>query len=120
MKAKHNFLKKNRISNVRDCIFDKGGVNYTLSLIFNELLRKKISMCIAWPMCIKEVLPGKECIAELDGISRKVSLRLLDGVQAGDHVLVHAGYAIEKIDPAAAQEQLHIMEELKQNITSKN
>ena len=77
-------------------------------------------MCIAWPMCVKELLPGKECIAELDGISRKISLRLLDKVEVGDHILVHAGYAIEKIDLAAAGEQLRIMNELKQNLTSLN
>ena len=74
-------------------------------------------MCIAWPMCVKELLPGKECIAELDGISRKISWRLLDTLQVGDHVLVHAGYAIEKVDIAAAREQLEVMEELKENYT---
>lgn len=74
-------------------------------------------MCIAWPMCVKELLPGKECIAELDGISRKVSWRLLDKLQIGDHILVHAGYAIEKVDIEAAREQLEVMEELKKNYT---
>ena len=72
-------------------------------------------MCIAWPMCVKELLPGKECIAELDGISSKISWRLLDKLQVGDHVLVHAGYAIEKVDIEAAREQLEVMEELKEN-----
>ena len=75
-------------------------------------------MCIAWPMCVKELLPGKECIAELDGISRKISWRLLDTLQVGDHVLVHAGYAIEKVDPLKAEEQLQIMQELKNGISA--
>ena len=71
-------------------------------------------MCIAWPMRVSELLPGKECMAETDGVSRKVSLRLLDHVEVGDHILVHAGYAIEKLDHDKALEQLKIMEELKQ------
>lgn len=74
-------------------------------------------MCIAWPMRVKKLLPGKECIAHIDGISRHVSLRLLDQVEIGDHILVHAGFAIEKIDQEKAEEQLALMEELKQNLS---
>lgn len=76
-------------------------------------------MCIAWPMRVAELVPEKSCIAELDGVSRKVSLRLLDQVKVGDHILVHAGFAIEKIDGDKAEEQLRIMEELKQNLSLK-
>ena len=53
-------------------------------------------MCIAWPMRIVELLDGPYATAEIDGINRRVSLRLLDNVNVGDHVLVHAGFAIEK------------------------
>ena len=71
-------------------------------------------MCIAWPMRVSELLAGKECVAESEGVSRKVSWRLLDHIEVGDHILVHAGYAIEKLDHEKALEQLKIMEELKQ------
>ena len=70
-------------------------------------------MCIAWPMRLTDILPDKHGIADMDGVSRRISLRLLDDVQVGDYVLVHAGYAIEKVDPLKAAEQLRIMEELK-------
>ena len=73
-------------------------------------------MCIAWPMRLTDILPDKHGIADLDGVSRRVSLRLLDNVQVGDYVLVHAGYAIEKVDPLKVAEQLKIMEELKAEI----
>lgn len=75
-------------------------------------------MCIAWPMRLLNILPEKYGIADLDGVSRRISLRLLPDVQVGDYVLVHAGYAIEKVDPLKAQEQLKIMQELKSELES--
>ena len=74
-------------------------------------------MCIAWPMRVAELLDTGDCLAELDGVTRKISLRLLDGIQPGDYILVHAGYAIEKIDTQAAEEQLETMNELKKNFS---
>jgi hydrogenase expression/formation protein HypC len=75
-------------------------------------------MCIAWPMRVEELLPGNYGTAVLDGITRKISLRLIDQVQTGDYVLVHAGFAIEKLDQQKAEEQLKIMEELKKELST--
>ena len=74
-------------------------------------------MCIAWPMRLLEILPGKFGIADLDGVSRRISLRLLPDAVVGDYVLVHAGYAIEKVDPLQVDSQLKIMEELKSELS---
>ena len=71
-------------------------------------------------MRIVELLDGPYATAEIDGINRRVSLRLLDNVNVGDHVLVHAGFAIEKIEREKALEQLKIMEELKSGLFTKN
>jgi hydrogenase expression/formation protein HypC len=76
-------------------------------------------MCIAWPMRVSELLPNKECIAEAEGVSRKVSWRLIDKVEVGDFLLIHAGFAIEKIDTQKAHEQLQIMEEIKKEFNNK-
>ena len=73
-------------------------------------------MCIAWPMRVTAVLPDKSGTADLDGVSRHISLRLLPDTQVGDYVLVHAGYAIEKVDMQKAAEQLKLMDELKQGL----
>ena len=70
-------------------------------------------MCIAWPMRLTDILPDKHGVADLDGVSRRVSLRLIEDAKIGDYVLVHAGYAIEKVAPLKAAEQLKIMQELK-------
>ena len=85
----------------------------------NPLQQLRLSiMCIAWPMRLIDILPDKYGIADLDGVSRRISLRLLDAPEIGDYVLVHAGYAIEKVDPLKAEEQLHIMQELKNGISA--
>ena len=73
-------------------------------------------MCIAWPMRLMSINEDKTALADLDGVSRRISLRLLPDAQVNDYVLVHAGYAIEKVDPLKAAEQLKIMEDLKKGI----
>ncbi len=74
-------------------------------------------MCIAWPMRLTDILPDKFAMADLDGVSRRISLRLLPDAKVGDYVLVHAGYAIEIVDPVKLKEQLKIFEELKNELT---
>ncbi len=62
-------------------------------------------MCLAIPMQIKAI-DGFNAVCEAKGIERDVSLFMLqaDELATGDHVLVHVGYAIQKIpaDEAAA------------------
>lgn len=43
---------------------------------------------------------------EVDGVRYEANLRLLPWVEIGDYVLVHAGFAIQKLDPKAARETL--------------
>jgi hydrogenase expression/formation protein HypC len=49
---------------------------------------------------------------ELDGISREVSVALLPEVSPGDHVIVHAGFALERLDEEAARETLELFREI--------
>lgn len=77
-------------------------------------------MCIAWPMRLTDILPDKHAMADLDGVARRISLRLLPDAQIGDYVLVHAGYAIEKVDPVKLAEQLKIFDELKSTLNQVN
>jgi hydrogenase expression/formation protein HypC len=65
-------------------------------------------MCLAIPSRIVEIKDGLATI-EADGVSRKVSLLLLEEAQIGDYVIVHAGFALHKIDEAAALESLDIL-----------
>ena len=59
-------------------------------------------MCLGVPMQVKTISDDL-AVCEIDGVQREASLMMLDDVQVGDYVLIHAGFAIEKIDEAEAQ-----------------
>jgi hydrogenase expression/formation protein HypC len=48
-------------------------------------------------------------VCEIDGVRREASLMMIDDVQVGDYVLIHAGFAIEKIDQAEARLTLDVL-----------
>jgi hydrogenase expression/formation protein HypC len=60
-------------------------------------------MCLAFPMKVERV-DGDMADVSVDDLKSRVSVRLIKGVKRGDHVLVHAGFAIERIDEAKARE----------------
>ena len=62
-------------------------------------------MCLAVPMKI-ESIEGDTAMASASGVTRRVSLMLLGDVKVGEHVLVHAGFAIQRVDAKAADETL--------------
>lgn len=69
-------------------------------------------MCLAIPSEIVEVR-DKMATVDVAGIRREVSLLLLpEEASIGDFVLVHAGFAIHKIDQKAAEEALKLIREL--------
>jgi len=69
-------------------------------------------MCLAIPG--KVVSIAEHHMAEIDilGVSRTVSLDLVPDAKVGDHVLIHAGYAIQIVDEQFAQETLDLMLEM--------
>jgi len=70
-------------------------------------------MCLAIPGKIVEIDNKKESatIDYGDGTKRKANVTLVD-VKTGDYVLVHAGFAIEKLDEKEAQETLDLFREM--------
>ena len=69
-------------------------------------------MCLAVPMQIKEIQPDNKGICDLDGSLQQVDLALLDDIHVGEFVIIHAGYAIEKLDRREADARLELFEEL--------
>lgn len=68
-------------------------------------------MCVGVPMRIVSI-EGSNAVAEIDGVRRAASLMLLDEeVQVGDFVIIHAGFAISRLDEADALETLELMRE---------
>jgi hydrogenase expression/formation protein HypC len=54
---------------------------------------------------------GQEGVAETGGVRRPVRFDLLDEVAAGDFVLIHAGFAIQRLDESEAAETLKLLRE---------
>jgi hydrogenase expression/formation protein HypC len=50
-------------------------------------------------------------IIDVDGVQRRTSLLLVEDAMVGDYVIVHAGFALHKIDETAAMESLRILKE---------
>jgi hydrogenase expression/formation protein HypC len=63
-------------------------------------------MCLAMPVEVIEVLPEQRARISVDGVSREISLALVEDVKPGDFVLLHVGYAIGKLDRDAADATL--------------
>lgn len=68
-------------------------------------------MCIGVPVRIVSI-EGTKGVAELGEVQREVDLSLVEGVQVGDYVILHAGFAIEKLDEAEALETLALLNEV--------
>jgi len=68
-------------------------------------------MCLAVPMQIVSI-EGDNMVAEIDGVRREASLMMLnEKVAVGDFVLIHAGFAISRLDEDEALETLDLMRE---------
>ena len=67
-------------------------------------------MCLAIPSRITRIENNMATI-DVDGVQREASLLLLEDAKVGEYVIVHAGFAIQKIDESAAQETLRFLRE---------
>ena len=68
-------------------------------------------MCLAVPMKVVEI-EGPVARVEESGVRQQVRVDLVEGVQVGDYVIVHAGIAIERLDAHEAEETLRLFAEL--------
>jgi len=69
-------------------------------------------MCLAIPAKVVAISDdGAMATISLDGVQKEVSLALVDEVQLGDYVLVHVGYALNRLSPEEAERTLQIFAE---------
>lgn len=68
-------------------------------------------MCLAIPARIKKI-DGAKAVADIEGVTRDISLELTPEAKVGDYVLLHTGYAISIIDEAEAAETLKLLHEM--------
>ena len=70
-------------------------------------------MCIAAPAKVVEINREENWLfADFGGARQQAKLDLLPEVEVGDYVLIHAGFAIEKLSEEAAKESLEAWDEL--------
>lgn len=68
-------------------------------------------MCLAIPGKVTEINEDRLASVDILGAQRSASLDLVPQAKVGDYVLVHAGFAIEVVDPQFAQETLDLIKE---------
>ena len=74
---------------------------------------KRPTMCLAIPSQIVTI-KGTRARVALAGNVIEADLSLIEGAQVDDWVLVHAGFAIEKLDPADAEETLKLLADIEE------
>ncbi len=69
-------------------------------------------MCLAIPAKVERIDAAAEmATVSLDGVRKEISLVLVEDVEVGDYVLVHVGYALNKVSPEEAQHTLRMFTE---------
>lgn len=69
------------------------------------------TMCLGVPGKLVEIR-GTKGVIMYGGAKREIDLSLIEEPQTGEYVIVHAGFAIEKLDEEEAQETLRLFEEM--------
>ena len=69
-------------------------------------------MCLAMPMKIERLIDSRRGVVSEGKVQVEVDVSLLKNPQPGDHVIVHAGYAIETLSLAEAEERLQLFRTL--------
>lgn len=69
-------------------------------------------MCLAIPAYIEQLTGENYAIVNMSGIRKEISLELVDNAAPGDYVVVHAGFALQKLDPIEAQRTLAMFAEM--------
>ena len=68
-------------------------------------------MCLGIPMRVIKIKKPFACV-ETGGLRRQINIAMLPSVKLNDYVIVHAGFAIEIIDPEAAKDTLRLIDEI--------
>lgn len=68
-------------------------------------------MCLAIPGKVEEI-DGNIATVDIMGVKNRIAIDMVRNVQLGDYLMIHAGYAIEKIDEAEAMQTIELFHEL--------
>ena len=68
-------------------------------------------MCLGVPAEVVELRGNGRAVVSIAGTEREACVDLVPDVQVGDYVILHAGFAIQHLDPEAAEETLALLRE---------
>jgi hydrogenase expression/formation protein HypC len=69
-------------------------------------------MCLAIPARVVELPFADTAIVDLSGVRKEISLALVDDISVGDYVIVHVGFALNKLDTDEAEKTLALFAEM--------
>lgn len=69
-------------------------------------------MCLAIPVKVIALGGGESATVDMGGVQKDVSIALLNDVSVGDFVILHAGFALSRLDPEEAERTLALLGEL--------
>lgn len=69
-------------------------------------------MCLAIPAFVEQLTAKNHAIVNLSGIRKEISLALVEDIAPGDYVIVHVGFALQKLDPLEAEHTLAMFAEI--------
>ncbi len=69
-------------------------------------------MCLAIPVRVTALLADAWAETEIGAVVSRVSTALIDEVAVGDYLIVHAGFAITRLDVAEAEKTLALFDEI--------
>jgi hydrogenase expression/formation protein HypC len=74
-------------------------------------------MCLAVPMKIIEI-KGDEAVVELEGFQKEINISLMEDIKIGEYVMVHAGFAIQRVDTSEIEATLEVLKEYSNKMDS--
>lgn len=76
-------------------------------------------MCLAMPTRVIAI-DNDLATVELDGVQKQISLALIDDVAVGDYVIVHVGFALQKLDEEEAKKTLAVFAEMAELVAAED
>lgn len=75
-------------------------------------------MCLAIPAQIIQILDEERAIINLGGVTKEISIALLDEIAEGDYVIIHVGYALTRLSEQEAEKTLGLFANMLKDGTS--
>lgn len=69
-------------------------------------------MCLAIPVRVERVIDDNTALVDIGGVNKEISITLVDDVHEGDYVILHVGYALNKLDPEEAEKTLELFAQM--------